>query len=56
MFRAAWRSLKSHTLRLVLSTLAIVLSVGFVVGTLIFSATLERSFNEPQLKKGPGGR
>jgi putative ABC transport system permease protein len=44
MLRAAWRSLVSHKLRLVLSTLAIILSVGFVVGTSIFSATLNRTF------------
>ena len=46
MFRAAWRSLVTHKLRLVLSMLAIVLSVGFVVGTFIFSATLERTFTD----------
>ena len=46
MLRAAWRSLVSHKLRLVLSMLAVVLSVGFVVGTSIFSATLNRTFTE----------
>lgn len=46
MFRAAWRSLVTHKLRLVLSMLAVVLSVGFVVGTFIFSATLERTFTD----------
>jgi putative ABC transport system permease protein len=44
MFRAAWRSLVQHKLRLVLSMLAIILSVGFVVGTMIFGATLNKSF------------
>ena len=46
MLRAAWRNLWQHKLRLVLSMLAIVLSVGFVVGTLIFGATLNRSFTD----------
>jgi putative ABC transport system permease protein len=46
MFRAAWRSLVQHKLRLVLSMLAIILSVGFVVGTLIFGATLNRTFTD----------
>lgn len=46
MLRAAWRSLVSHKLRLVLSTLAIILSVGFVVGTSIFGATLNRTFTD----------
>ena len=46
MFRAAWRSLVQHKLRLVLSTLAIVLSVGFVVGTLIFTDTLNKTFTD----------
>ncbi|MFL6070238.1 MAG: ABC transporter permease, partial [Actinomycetes bacterium] len=46
MLRAAWRSLVQHKLRLVLSMLAIILSVGFVVGTLIFGATLNRTFSE----------
>ena len=35
-----------HKLRLVLSTLAIVLSVGFVVGTLIFTDTLNKTFTD----------
>jgi putative ABC transport system permease protein len=46
MFRAAWRNLWQHKLRLILSMLAIILSVGFVVGTLIFGATLNRSFTD----------
>ncbi len=44
MLRSAWRSLLHHKLRLVLSALAIVLGVGFVVGTLIFTDTLDRTF------------
>jgi putative ABC transport system permease protein len=44
MFKAALRSLLGRKLRLLMSTFAIVLGVGFVVGTLIFSDTLNRSF------------
>jgi putative ABC transport system permease protein len=46
MLRAAWRSLVSHKLRLILSMLAIILSVGFVVGTMIFGDTLNRTFTD----------
>ena len=46
MLRTAWRSLRHHKLRLVLSGLAVVLGVGFVVGTLIFTDTLNRTFTE----------
>ncbi len=44
MLRTAWRSLLHHSLRLALSGLAIVLGVGFVVGTLIFTDTLNNTF------------
>ena len=46
MFRASWRSLVQHKLRLVMSMLAIVLSVGFVVGTFIFTDTLNKTFTD----------
>ena len=46
MLRTAWRSLRHHKLRLVLSGVAIVLGVGFVVGTLIFTDTLNRTFTD----------
>ena len=46
MLRTAWRSLRHHKLRLVLSGIAIVLGVGFVVGTLIFTDTLNRTFTD----------
>ncbi len=45
MLRTAWRSLLHHSLRLALSALAIVLGVGFVVGTLIFTDTLNNTFS-----------
>ena len=44
MLRSAWRSLWHHKLRLILSGIAIVLGVGFVVGTLIFTDTLNSTF------------
>lgn len=44
MLRAALKSLLGRKLRLVMSTFAIVLGVAFVVGTLVFSDTLNRSF------------
>ena len=44
MFRAALKSLLGRKLRLIMSTFAIVLGVAFVVGSLIFSDTLNRSF------------
>lgn len=44
MLRAAWKSLLGRKVRLVMSTFAIVLGVGFAAGTLIFSDTLDRSF------------
>lgn len=44
MLRAALKSLLGRKLRLVMSTFAIVLGVAFVVGTLVFSETLNRSF------------
>ena len=44
MLKAAWRSLLGRRLRLLTSTLAIVLGVAFVAGTLIFTDTLDRSF------------
>lgn len=46
MFRASWRSLVEHKLRLVMSMLAIILSVGFVVGTFIFTDTLNKTFTD----------
>lgn len=46
MFRTTWRNLLAHKLRLAMSGLAIVLGVAFVVGTLIFTDTLSRTFND----------
>jgi putative ABC transport system permease protein len=44
LFRAALKSLLGRKVRLLMSTFAIVLSVAFVGGSLIFSDTLGRSF------------
>ncbi len=44
MLRAAWKSLLARKVRLLMSTFAIVLGVAFVVGTLVFTDTLNRSF------------
>src|SRR6476619_5967206 len=46
MFRVAWRSLRAHKSRLVLSTVAVVLGVAFVSGSFIFSDTLKQTFTE----------
>lgn len=46
MLRATLRSLLAHKLRLVLSGLAIVLGVAFVAGTLVFTDTLGKTFND----------
>ncbi len=44
MLRAAWKSLLGRKVRLLMSTFAIVLGVGFVAGTFLFTDTLSRSF------------
>ena len=46
MLRATWRSLKAHKARMLLSGLAVVLGVAFVVGTFIFTDTLKGTFDE----------
>ena len=46
MLRAALKSLFARKLRLLLSGFAVVLGVAFVAGTLIFTDTLESSFEE----------
>ncbi|MFE9774536.1 ABC transporter permease [Streptomyces sp. NPDC005931] len=45
MLRATLRSFLAHKGRLVLSALAVVLSVAFVAGSLIFSDTVSRTFD-----------
>ena len=46
MWRTTYRSLMAHKLRLAMSGLAIVLGVAFVAGTLIFTDTLSKTFND----------
>ncbi|HEX5569073.1 MAG TPA: ABC transporter permease, partial [Streptomyces sp.] len=45
MLKATLRSFLSHKGRLLLSALAVVLSVAFVAGSLIFSDTVSRTFD-----------
>ncbi|MEU6083715.1 FtsX-like permease family protein [Streptomyces sp. NPDC047108] len=46
MLRATLRSFLAHKGRLLLSALAVMLSVAFVVGSLIFSDTVNRTFDQ----------
>ncbi len=46
MLRATLRSLAAHKLRLLLSALSVVLGVAFVAGTLVFSDTLQATFDD----------
>ena len=46
MLKATWRSLMAHKGRMLLSGLAVVLGVAFVVGTFIFTDTLKGTFDE----------
>ena len=46
MLKATLRSLAAHKLRLVLSGLAVVLGVAFVAGTLVFTDTLKKTFDD----------
>lgn len=45
MFRASWKSLIGHKLRLFMSTFAIVLGVAFLSGSLMFTDLLSQSLN-----------
>ncbi|MEV4232721.1 hypothetical protein AB0J81_37790, partial [Streptomyces bobili] len=45
MLKATLRSFLAHKGRLLLSALAVVLSVAFVAGSLIFSDTVTRTFD-----------
>jgi putative ABC transport system permease protein len=46
VLRATLRSLAAHKLRLLLSGVAVVLGVAFVAGTLVFTDTLQRTFEQ----------
>ncbi len=45
MFRLTWRNLVARKVRLVMSTLAIVLGIGFLAGVLTFSGGLSKTFD-----------
>ena len=45
MFKATFRSMLGHRLRLVLTGLAIALGVAFMSGSFVFSSTLTRSLD-----------
>ena len=44
MFKATLRSLTAHKLRLALTSLAVVLGVGFVAGSFVLTDTLNATF------------
>ncbi|HET8561511.1 MAG TPA: ABC transporter permease, partial [Marmoricola sp.] len=46
MLRVTWRNLLARKVRLVLSASAIVIGVAFVAGTLVFTDTMGRSFDD----------
>lgn len=46
MLKATWRSLRAHKGRMLLSGLAVVLGVAFVVGTFVFTDTLKGTFDQ----------
>ncbi|MDI2132015.1 ABC transporter permease [Yinghuangia seranimata] len=46
MLKASFRSFLSHKGRMVLSAIAVLLSVAFVSGTLIFTDTITKTFND----------
>ncbi|MEZ5126485.1 MAG: FtsX-like permease family protein [Thermoleophilia bacterium] len=46
MFRIAWRSLTTHKLRTVLTTLAILLGVAMISGTYVLTDQIDRGFTE----------
>lgn len=45
MFKLTWRNLHARKVRLLMSTLAIVIGVGFLAGVLTFSGGLDKTFN-----------
>ena len=45
MFRVSLRNLAAHKLRLTLTVIAVVLGTSFIAGALVFTATLEKTFD-----------
>jgi putative ABC transport system permease protein len=54
MARVTLRNLAAHKLRLALTAVAVVLGVAFVAGTLIFTDTMSRQFDDIFAKVGKG--
>ncbi|PJE95667.1 ABC transporter [Streptomyces carminius] len=50
MFRTALRNVLAHKARLLMTTLAVMLGVAFVAGTLVFTATLSEAFERSSQK------
>lgn len=46
MLRATLRNLRAHKLRLLLSAVAVILGVAFVSGSLVFTDTIKKTFDE----------
>lgn len=46
MIRLTWRSLRAHRMRLLLTSVAVILGTAFVAGTMVFTDTLQRTFDE----------
>lgn len=46
MLKVTLRNLAAHKLRLVLTAVSVILGVAFVAGTLIFTDTMNRQFDE----------
>jgi putative ABC transport system permease protein len=46
VFRTAWRNLAAHKLRLLATGLAVVIGVAFMTGTMVLTATIDRTFDD----------
>lgn len=61
MLKASWRSVLGHLPRFILSALAVVLGIAFMVGALTFTGMLRQSFNQlgtsaiPDIDISPAG-
>lgn len=53
MLKVTLRNLAAHKLRLVLTALSVILGVAFVAGTLIFTDTINKTFDEIFKNDGP---
>src|SRR5512135_1713116 len=46
MWNVTWRGLAGHKLRFLLTALAVVLGVSFMSGTLVLTATIQKTFDD----------